>query len=845
MRHAQSVLATGLLLGGMLAATAQSVSLPPQASVYQMKLNYAATNTAPYNAGGGVPAQSFIYSPVYTNNRCILSWYGTYGWYTVQGATNLLGPWVNLTNVYSTNFACQAVLSTTNSSYVYFQLSQSNSFAGSDQCSSCHGDKYAGWKKTPHSYAIKEHVNPDGSLIAGRTLACLVCHSVGDNQPTGYVFNTNVVPANYSSPLANVGCEACHGPAGWHKNTDHAAIVPIVSIDPSICGSCHQGATHPTFTEYTNLNATALSNAPAGVVLAAVNHYGGGHNSFNCAWCHNAYNRDLMVKEYYDNLAGQGHPVAINTASSVPLWSATCVTCHDPHGSNYVAQLRYPTFSTNYYTIPTANDTRTVIVTNFDSTLTTNTVYVNTIVDNLFNPNVQVCAQCHNGRGIRWDGTAYGLVTNLVSGSVTNRQTVTITTNITSTQIFTNTYYVDVTTNASGTVQVFTNAIIYTNGTVLVYDSYGNLSTNGLVSVTTNSVPVATNTYSYTQVVGQYQTNVITTATNPVVGVGVYYPLIAYTNGGTVYYATNGSGFSSPHYNPQYNILIGQLDYDYQSVAGVTNVYNDPHELAPNQCADCHVPRYSPAAHQTVTGHSFVSDNNGCLASCHSAYSNNPTGFVTKINNTKTAVTNGITRVVSLLNQWGTNIAPAILKTNYAQLAWEYASPGSLGTKSTNNGVKYLTGPPSAYSYALGSYPSGTNDNLQLNVIPQDIRIARHSLYMIWRDQSLGVHNPTYVKSLLADAENRVANQFAAASYPAYFTGDILIGTNSVAPVTTTFTAPFASGTVNWNFGDPASGSNTASGSPAPHTFSTNGFYTVTCTVGTNSFTRTKYITVW
>ena len=890
LRRALSVLMTGLVLGGMFAATASAVG------IYSLKYNYPTNTTAPYNAGGGVPSQTTLqyfngtniiygtlvigvvtnngvtytnpiiygsYKSVVTTNLGVVStnivitatnvvfgnnnitgtntygpnsttfyWYGPMGWSSILASTDLIN-WTPFSSVMQSDYGWSVTEAAPTNQAMYFRLIQTNAYAGSDQCSSCHGTQYLGWKNTPHSYAIKEHVNSDGSLKAGSSLSCIVCHSVGDNQPTGYAYNTNAGSANYTSPLANVGCEACHGPAGWHKNSEHDVIRPVVSVDPSICGSCHQGAVHPTFTEYTNVNATASSNAPAGVTLVNVNHFGGGHNQFNCAWCHNAVNRDLMVQEYYDRQAGNPHPVAFNSASSVPNWTAACVTCHDPHGSNYVAQLRYPTFSTNYYTIPTASDTRSVVVTNFGAkyvtqafvvtnitatstnistnyvsdyvnVVATNSVYVNTVIDSLYNPNIQVCAQCHNGRGARWDGTAYGLITNSV--------VVPFVTNVV--------YYTVTTTNGTYS-QIFTNVNFVT----------------GITNITTNTYPNITyNRASSTNIVG---------VTNIMVGVGVYATTNYYVYGGATNPTISSSGFSAPHYAPQYNVLIGQLNDDYQSGAGVTNVCNDPHTLAPNQCADCHVPaKYATGAHSYTTGHSFASDNNGCLASCHSSLTS--TQLVAKTANLKTTVTNGITRVVSLLNQWGTNVAVDILRTNYAQLAWEYNSVGSLGTKAG----KYQSGPPSAYSSSVGvGYPSGTNDNLQLSTVPQDIWIARFSLYMIWRDQSLGVHNPTYVKSLLADAEARVAGQFTNATYPAYFTGDILSGTNAVAPVTTTFTAPYASGTVSWNFGDSGSGANnttnTASGSPAAHTFSTNGFYTVTCTVGAKTFTRAKYIAVW
>ena len=778
LRRALGMVVTGLALGGLFASTAS-------ADIYYMKSNYVAGAVAPYNAGGGVPAAALLTLSTNTSTNATLSWYGTRGWYGVQGSADMVN-WTNLTSTEAAAYSWSVTVTNPFGAGAFFRLSQTNSFAGSGQCGSCHGDKYTGWIGTAHGTAIKEILNPDGTFVAGRSASCLPCHTVGMGQATGYTYDTN-----YNNMLVNVGCENCHGPAGWHKNSDHDIITPVVSIDPNICGSCHQGATHPTFQEYTNVNATALSNAPAGVIQVNVGHYVGGHNSFGCAWCHNAYNRDLMVQEYYDKQAGNPHPVAINTAASVPVWTATCATCHDPHTSNYVAQLRAPTFSTNYFVMPTTTDTRTVVVTNYDGSFTTNTVYMNSVVDSLFNPKVQICGQCHGGgRGTRWDGTTFGLVTNsVVAGPVTNIAYIDLWTTNTVTQVF---------TNSSG-------------------------------------VPYLTNTYVSIYISGR--TNAITVGyvTNQVVGAGIVTPLIAYTNG-TVQYTTNSSGFSTPHYPVQYNVLIGQLDSDYESAAGVSNVLTDPHTLAPNQCADCHVPKYATSAHSNTTGHSFASDNNGCLASCHSSLT--PAQLVAKTTNLKLAVTNSFVRVVSLLNQWGTTIAPAILRTNYAQLAWEFPSPGAFGTKSTNNGVKYLVGPPSAYKPTSGAFPAGTNDNLQLSTVPQDIRIARFSLYMLYYDQSLGVHNPTYVKALLADAENRVMNQFVTSNYPAAFSASATTGTNSL---TVTFTNYNTGGSVyNWSYSD---GGSDATVNPT-HTFAAPGVYTVTCTVDGKSMTRTRLISV-
>jgi plastocyanin len=291
----------------------------------------------------------------------------------------------------------------------------------------------------------------------------------------------------------------------------------------------------------------------------------------------------------------------------------------------------------------------------------------------------------------------------------------------------------------------------------------------------------------------------------------------------------------------QYNVLIGQLNEDLAARGGPANVLTDPHTLAPHQCADCHTPNYAVNAGTNVTGHSFVSDNNGCLASCHSSLT--PAQLATKTLNSKMAVSNSMDRVVSLLKQWGMTVAPAILQTNYGTCAWEYPSPlAYFGAKSTNviGGVtyKFLTGPPKAYSPTFGAVPSGTNDNLQLSTVPQDIRIARFSLYWIYEDQSYGVHNPTYVKSLLADAETRVMNQFISANYLAAFSASATSGTGSL---TVTFNNYNLTGSVySWTFGD----GDTTTGSNPTHTYTTPGLYSVTCTVDGNPLTRAKYILV-
>jgi PKD repeat protein len=760
LRRAIAVLATALALSAMFAPSAD-------ASIYQMASNYPAGTVPPFNAGGGVPAQAFLTldSVNPTNNTSTLAWYGMMGWYAVQATTNALstnGPWILITNVPATDFAWQVTVTNPFPNGALFRLSQTNAFAGSGACGGCHGDKYSTYLKTLHAAAFSSP-----SAISN---FALIARTVGLGQPTGFTDSTN------TPYLENVGCENCHGPASWHKNSDHDLIRPAVSLDPTICGSCHQGNLHPTYEEYTTANTVGLfpglSHSHPTQPPATAN---------GCQVCHSANNRMVMLGEYEDMLAGNPHPLSLYTGSDATIWTATCATCHDPHELIQAngAQLRNPTFSTNWFTMPTTFDTRTI--TNADGS--TSVVNYNTVFDSVYDPDIQVCAQCHNTRGARWDGNSYAVSTNTpLYGTVTN------------------TVYFDIYCTNTVT-QVFTNE---------------------------QGVPYLTNSYTYTYVCGRGATNVVTLSqTNPVYGVSVVTSLIAYTNGGVTMFTTNSSGYGRIiHYSPQYNILVGKGDYDYTNFVPTAT---HAHTSAEDQCTSCHVPSYAVNANTNYTGHTFNMDVNGCWnAGCHTSYTAD--ALTNKIRNLQFIESNNMVRVASMLNQWALTKATGPL-TNYAQMAWEYTIPGMLSSPDAS----HTGGPPSAYSSRLGPVPSGTNDNLQLQ-IPQDIRLARYDLYLAYNDQSIGVHNPSYVQVLLDDAARRVSGQFSNAN----FTANTVAG---FAPLTVKF-SNLGTGITgySWTFGD----THTATIANPTNVYTTPGIYTVTFTAttagGTETLIKTNYI---
>ena len=790
MRRARAILTSGLVLGSLLGTSARATDM------------YRITP----NDGGGIPAASVITGQTVTATNATLSWYGLQGWYSIEAATSPAGPWSSIASVAASDFAwSQTVTNPDPTNSYFFRLNQANGFAGSGDCGSCHGDKFTTWSQTAHGSALSTLA----AVHMDNNPACIVCHTVGFGQPTGYT-NQTLTPH-----LANVGCENCHGAAGWHKNSDHSLIRPVVSIDPAICGSCHQDSHHPTYDEYsesahsqvnddvkygfnggvyytntitlggtnlygyyvtTNANLTLKTNITTGIVhslngpqsLATLQYATvydlGQDRAASCGVCHSGAARMAMLSDYSDRLAGRTNALVLPSGKDSGAWGPTCAVCHDPHSKYNVAQLRNPTWSSNFFTMPSLADKRTLLTTNFMGAITTNVAFVGTTFSSLYNPNINVCGQCHNTRGARWDGLAYGLITNTVVGSAT-----------------TNLVYVDV----------------YTN------------------SYTTNVYGILTNSY----IIGRTTANVVTTPTNLLVTAGL---------------TTNVTGYSrAPHNSVQYNILVGILQPDYLNTTNGKNVYTNgvltnglgiyaTHSgIAPrsifntNQFATCHVPQYAVNASTKVLGHTFDMDPNGCaLGGCHTSGYPDWMSYQVK-------TTNNIARVVDLLARWATNNGPAILTTNYnkyKQNSWEFTSPGVLATV-TNAG-------PSAA------------DQLKL---PTDIRQARFNTYMVRNDGSFGVHNPTFVPLLLKDAETKVLNQFVTAKFTANSPDAALNGTVTFTNFNASVTA------AAWDFGDGVTTNTTAL--VVAHKYTVQGIYSVTLTatdgVGTETMTRNNYVTVF
>ena len=116
-------------------------------------------------------------------------------------------------------------------------------FLGSAACRTCHAAAYARWRATGHAGDFAGLPTADR-----RGAACLRCHVTGYGDRLGYR------ASDEGRDLANVGCEACHGPGADHGRSAHPELVPTLTggeCPPCeinrICRLCHTPERSPGF----------------------------------------------------------------------------------------------------------------------------------------------------------------------------------------------------------------------------------------------------------------------------------------------------------------------------------------------------------------------------------------------------------------------------------------------------------------------------------------------------------------------------------------------------------------------------------------------------------------------
>lgn len=306
---------------------------------------------------GGMPGLPLI-TEIHTTgtNEVEVRWDGPAGLYRLMRKLDLTdAEWLEAVGW---NAERAATVTAVNEKEFFSVIGPSPNYAGSISCAACHAGIHNSEMDTRHADALEtlKGIGQDNNP------GCLPCHTVGFQLPTGFITES------LTPHLAGVQCENCHGPSGLHvADPFDLTVRPRVEIASEMCGGCHTGSQHPTFEEW-------VGTGHKGVSLEM-----NGGRIDRCGRCHSGSSRLAQ-------LAGEDPAVTVEGDANVGI---TCVVCHDPHQNTpHGHQLRNPTASTNDYFLTTSGSA----------------AGGGGLLDQ-YDPNVNLCAQCHNHRGAVWTST--------------------------------------------------------------------------------------------------------------------------------------------------------------------------------------------------------------------------------------------------------------------------------------------------------------------------------------------------------------------------------------------------------------------------------------------------------
>lgn len=251
--------------------------------------------------------------------------------------------------------------------------------AAAAACGVCHGsgaapDLFPPWEATAHHSALQREL--DGVDGQSFRQPCLACHVVGWDPfatnggfddvlaTAGWAFPSTLATGNWSAllavprlgQLAGIQCESCHGPQNGGVNGPHDTVsnVDTASRDSwssAPCATCHQES--PSYSTVSQWTASAHADLSLAVTAGSVEQ---SPNAPHCGRCHSAQGFARYVSGlshgYYAFLTSDGLPLgAANTVATsseltlvglgkATVQPATCVACHDPHGTANPDDLR-------------------------------------------------------------------------------------------------------------------------------------------------------------------------------------------------------------------------------------------------------------------------------------------------------------------------------------------------------------------------------------------------------------------------------------------------------------------------------------------------------------------------
>ncbi len=319
---------------------------------------------------GGVDPRPNITSVQRSETDLLLKWTGLGGPYHVERRTSVTdGSWTAVGD--NTMDDSLSVPPDGDIGFLRIQGPRPD-YVGQSVCRGCHMGVHDSWAETVHSGAL-ETLKQIGQ---GANAECLPCHTVGFGLPGGFV-SEDTTPR-----LAGVQCENCHGPAGPHvSDPGNLAVRPVVSQAALTCGGCHTDFHHPTYDEWLGAgHAHVTEDVASGFVnpdTAAADA-----RMRSCGTCHSGAVRLALLNGAKN---GDEHP-PMPSGDQAANTAITCAVCHTAHTkTEFGSQLRNPTYSTNFFSYSTSTNTNFTLQ---------------------YDPQINVCGQCHNQRGARWQDTS-------------------------------------------------------------------------------------------------------------------------------------------------------------------------------------------------------------------------------------------------------------------------------------------------------------------------------------------------------------------------------------------------------------------------------------------------------
>jgi hypothetical protein len=159
-----------------------------------------------------------------------------------------------------------------------------------------------------------------------------------------------------------------------------------VTLAAETCGGCHNDAHHPTYDEWSGALHARVDEHVAGY-FEDPNTANAQSRMFSCGACHSGAVRTAMLKTLPEAInPGTGENLdKLPSGHDAAHFAITCSTCHYAHENTLSHQLRNPVYSTNYFTYNTSTNTSFAVQ---------------------YDPNIQLCAQCHNHRGATWSSSS-------------------------------------------------------------------------------------------------------------------------------------------------------------------------------------------------------------------------------------------------------------------------------------------------------------------------------------------------------------------------------------------------------------------------------------------------------